>query len=73
MKKLIQILSVCVFFVVMGGTAIADRFDQYEKSTGGEKKMPSKTPDSKDSDVQPKASNSQDTAGTFKNHNSGAK
>ena len=37
MKKLIQILSVCGFFVVMGGTAIADRFDQYEKSTSGEK------------------------------------
>ena len=36
-------------------------------------KMGSKTPDSKDSDVQPKASNSQDTAGTSKNHNSGAK
>ncbi len=37
MKKLIQILIVCGLIVVMGGTAIADRFDQYEKSTGGEK------------------------------------
>ena len=51
--------------------AVEDLTSKGVNSPGTE--MASKTPDSKDSDVQPKASNSQDTAGTSKNHNSGAK